>query len=214
MNTAEKIAGSYLRLNGFLLLPQFTIFHGDQHGHVDWVGLRAAGSKEIVGTMTFPTDDRFFQAIPPESCPCPRETLLGVAAEVRTNNRLDEPRTTQVDYVRQFLNGSTVIAVAFSESRDGPTWSDHCMEIGNIYALRWIIDERIRWMDQNCRSLTKSGSWTWSEDALADFLILQRYGAFGQAEPGAAPDPASRRTFRDVRLTRAGRPGDPGRSAS
>lgn len=61
------------------------------------------------------------------------------------------------------------------------------MEIGNEYALKWIF-ERVRWMDQNHSGLTKSGSWPWSEDALAEFLVLHRYGAFKQAEPGAPRD--------------------------
>ena len=61
------------------------------------------------------------------------------------------------------------------------------MEIGNEYALRWIF-ERVRWMDKNHSGLTKSGSWPWREDALAEFLVLHRYGAFKQAEPGAAAD--------------------------
>ena len=39
MNAAEKIAATYLRLNGFLLVPQFTVFEGDRHSHVDLVSI-------------------------------------------------------------------------------------------------------------------------------------------------------------------------------
>lgn len=120
MNAAEKIAGAYLRLNGFLLLPQFTVFHSGYHGHVDWVGLRAAGSKEVGGNMTFPTDDEFFAAIPPGVCARPRDTLLGLVAEVRTNKRRDKPEANQVEYARNFLGGATVIEVAFAESNKPP----------------------------------------------------------------------------------------------
>ncbi len=74
MNAAEKIAASYLRLNGFLLLPHFTVFEGGYHGHVDIVGLRAAGSKEVGGGLTFPTDDKLFAAIPKE---IPRASARG-----------------------------------------------------------------------------------------------------------------------------------------
>lgn len=35
MNMAEKIAATYLRLNGFLVLLQFTVFIDGEHGHVD-----------------------------------------------------------------------------------------------------------------------------------------------------------------------------------
>ena len=188
MNTAEKIAGAYLRLNGFLLLPQFTVFLGGSHGHVDWVGLRAAGSKEVGVNMPFPTDDKFFEAIPKDICAEPRDTLLGLVAEVKTNDELDRPKADQVEYIRNFLGEATVIEVAFSESRNPPAWPNGCMEIGNGYALKWIID-RIRWMDENHdRGLTKLGSWTLSEDTLADFLVLHRYGAFKQAEPVAKAD--------------------------
>lgn len=177
MNFAEKIAGVYLRLNGFLLLPQFTVFEGGYHGHVDWVGLRAAGSREIGGNREFPTDDKFFAAIPSNICAHPRDSLLGLVAEVRTNKQRDEPQANQVKYVRTFLGGATVIEVAFSESNNPPACRDNCIEIGNNYALRWIF-ERIRWMDKNHHGLTKSGSWPWSEDAIAEFLVLNRYGAF------------------------------------
>ena len=42
MNTAEKIAVMYLRLNGFLLLPHFTVFDGNYQNHINLIGLRAA----------------------------------------------------------------------------------------------------------------------------------------------------------------------------
>jgi hypothetical protein len=48
MNGPEKIAAAYLRLNGFLLLPQFTIFDGQRHNHIDLVGVRCAASVEKV----------------------------------------------------------------------------------------------------------------------------------------------------------------------
>ncbi len=187
MNAAEKIAATYLRLNGFLLLPHFTVFEGGYHGHVDLVGLRAAGSKEGGGELTFPTDDGFFAAIPRHVCERPRDTFLGLVAEVRTNKKRDEPEAYQVDYVRNFLGGVPVLQVTFFESDKQPSWPGGCLEIGNEYALRWII-ERVRWMDKNHTGLTKSGSWPWSDDALAEFLVLYRYGAFGLSERGDAAD--------------------------
>ena len=177
MNAAEKIAGVYLRLNGFLLLPHFTVFDGDMHGHLDWIGLRAARSEEVGANVPFPTDTAFFDAIPPEVCPHPREILLGLAAEVRTNKERDRPDASQVEYVRKFLGNATVLKASFFESNHRPTWSEECIEVGNEYALKWIF-ERVAWMNENHWRLTKSGSWPWSDDALADFLVLYRYGAF------------------------------------
>ena len=75
MNPAERLAATYLRLNGFLLLPQFTSFGGGYHNHVDLLGLRAPGSVERVGTIEFPVDGAFFAAIPGALCRNPRESL-------------------------------------------------------------------------------------------------------------------------------------------
>lgn len=184
MNLAEKIAAAYLRLNGFLLLPHFTVFDGVCHGHVDLVGLRAPGSKEESGGITFPVDDKFFGAIKANVCTNPRDSLLGVVAEVRTNRSVDEPKVEQQDYVTVFLGGASVVPVAFFESMAEPIWPDRCLKVGNVYALKWII-ERIQFMDKNHRKLTKSGSWPWSDDALADLMVLHRYGAVGL--PAEAP---------------------------
>lgn len=35
MNLAEKIAGTYFRLNEFLTLSHFTAFDGNQHNHLN-----------------------------------------------------------------------------------------------------------------------------------------------------------------------------------
>jgi hypothetical protein len=184
MNLAEKTAAAYLRLNGFLLLPHFTVFDGCCHGHVDLVGLRAAGSKEESGGITFLVDDRFFGAIKANLCINPRFSLIGVVAEVRTNPSVDEPKVEQQDYVNVFLGGAPVVPVAFFESAAEPFWPDRCLKVGNSYALKWII-ERIQWMDKSHRKLTRSGSWPWSDDALADLMVLYRYGVFGR--PAESP---------------------------
>jgi hypothetical protein len=139
MNLAEKIAATYLRLNGFLLLPHFTVFGGGYHGHVDVLGLRAGGSKELAGVLTFPTDDKFFGAVPHRITESARDTSLGLVAEVRTNDSRDRPHPNQLDYVRAFLGNVPVVPVAFFESKTEPVWREECLEVGNAYAIRWIV---------------------------------------------------------------------------
>jgi hypothetical protein len=154
MNPAEKIAATYLRLNGFLLLPHFTVFEGRQHGHVDLVGLRAARSCEESRGVTFPLDESFFDAIGGVFGNDPRQIWLGLVAEVRTNNNIDRPEGAQIEYVRRFLGGVDIVPVAFSESVDPPQWSDGCVEIGNAHALLWIF-KRIAFLNDNHERLSQ-----------------------------------------------------------
>lgn len=173
MNMAEKIAATYLRLNGFLLLPQFTVFIGGEHGHVDFIGLRARGSREESAGLTFLIDDKFFVAIDRQVSANPLNEFLGLVAEVKTNRRVDFPKHQQVDYVRPFLGNVPIVLVAFSEGNLEPTWQDGCLKIGNTYALEWIF-ERASWMNERLQTLTKDGSWNLSEDALSEILVLGR----------------------------------------
>jgi hypothetical protein len=45
----------------------------------------------------------------------------------------------------------------------------------NEYAVEWIL-RRIDWVTKNLEGRTKERSWTWSEEFLANMLILKRYG--------------------------------------
>ena len=61
MNATEKLAATYLRLNGFLLLPHFTIFTGRQHSHFDLIGLHPMNGAEIGGRLQLPKDENLFR---------------------------------------------------------------------------------------------------------------------------------------------------------
>lgn len=173
MIAAEKIAATYLRLNGFLLLPQFTVFIGGDHGHVDLVGLRAKGSKEQAGQFVFPIDDKFFNAIDHLISANPLEEFLGLVGEVKTNRQKDHPQKDQVEYIKPFLGNVPVVPVFFSDAGKEPTWREDCVHVGNSYALNWIFD-RASFMNANLDKVTKGGSWTLSEDALSEILVLGR----------------------------------------
>lgn len=171
MNMAEKIAATYLRLNGFLLLPQFTVFIDGEHGHVDLVGLRAKGSKEESAGVSFITDDEFFGAIDPAVCVDPRNEFLGLVGEVKKNRQVDFPKAKQVEYVRPFLGPAPIVSVFFSAAGKSPKWTLQGLHVGTGYALEWIF-KRASWMNNNLKSWSKTGSWNLSEDALSEILVL------------------------------------------
>lgn len=181
MNIAEKLAATYLRLNGFLLLPQFTVFQGSHHGHVDLIGLRAKGSFSGFGGEPFLLDEALFGAISQTVCPEPKSVFLGVIAEVRTNEEIDRPKAEQVRYVQEFLGGVPMAKVAFWGSNGPPICVNGFIQIGNTHAIEWVI-RRLRSM-QAMGGLTKSGSWTLSEEMLADIMVLDQMGAFHASTP-------------------------------
>ncbi len=176
MNLAEKLAATYLRLNGFLVIPHFTAFDGRQHNHIDIVGLRAPRSQEVVGSMTLPTDDKLFNNISNLIGRSSREVPLGIAVEARTNENRDEASDEHISYVSKFLGGIPVIRLAFFDGEHTVHQSNQCIDVGLNYAGLWI-QGRIDWMlapERNFK-LTKTGSWNWSESFLSDFLGLRKF---------------------------------------
>ncbi len=180
MNTAEKIAATYLRLNGFLLLPHFTVFEGGYHRHVDLIGLRAAGSVEVANGRELVVDNQFFDAVA-QLISLPKEIYLGLVAEVRTNDNRPEMTADRVHYVQPFLGETKIAPVRFYDSAGNPKVQGDVVTVDIRYALRWILD-RIRSMNDGPPPLTKDGSWTWSEESLSDILVLFRYG-FLRSDP-------------------------------
>lgn len=180
MNLAEKLAATYLRLNGFLLLPEFTVFDAHGYDHVDLVGLRAAGSVECVQEgrnelCEFPVDEELFVQIA-ERVINPKDKLLGVAAEVKTNQKRDRIHPDFLAYLRKFLGGAETVRIVFRETNTDFVWASDHLQIGHAYVIDWML-YRIAEMDKTLDGKTKVGSWTWSESALSDFLALHKLGA-------------------------------------
>ena len=175
MNTAEKIAGTYLRLNGFFLLPQFTVFDGTRHNHIDLVALRAANSEERVDDVVLPVDDQLFETVS-IFIDNPKSNHFGAIVEVRTNENRDIPTNEHFVYTSRFLGGLPSVRLSFYEFDDNnPVPSENSINIGNRYAIGWILD-RINWMQGQHMRLAKEGSWHLSEEWLADILVLNRLG--------------------------------------
>ena len=176
MNTAEKLAATYLRLNGFLLLPHFTIFTGNDHNHVDVVGFRPANSSEIAFGDSLPRDKVFSDQLSNELGNDSNCIPVGVIGESRSNLNRDRISAEHVDYVSSFLGGVKPVRVAFCQARTKIRRDERGLRVSLRYAYDWI-QERItdleqRWRGQ--RRLSKTGSWELSEEFLADLLWLRR----------------------------------------
>src|SRR2546430_337732 len=112
-NTPEKIAGLYLRLNGFLQLPLFTLFYEDRYGQIDIVALRAGNSVEKAMGVEFIVDDDFFKTCKSEALPDPKATTFGLVAEVRGNKARKAPDVEYAGYASSLLGGVPVVRVSF-----------------------------------------------------------------------------------------------------
>ena len=174
MNSPEKIAGVYLRLNGFFLLPQFTLFDGQYHTHIDILGLRPPASTERCGELIFPLDDALFEYIERQVKDW-KNRPVAVIAEVKGNKEKVNPGEGHSKYINHFLGGSDQIKMLFRNDRENISSISDVIEVPLKHALKWIF-KRIEFIDENLGKLTKEGSWTWSESFLSDILYMKRLG--------------------------------------
>jgi hypothetical protein len=188
MNIGEKIAGAYLRLNGFLLLPNFTTFLGD-HNHADLVGFRVANSAEIVEApsdipgeeprrTTLLTDDKLFELLTAILGSDARKINVGLIGEVKANRVRDNLPEAHARYVKDFLGGIQPVCVSFYDLKT-PIQRDGRQLLISLHHAWNFIRKRIDWMD-NQEDIAKSGSWTLSEDSLSDILLMNEKGFLTQ----------------------------------
>lgn len=174
-NYAEKLAATYFRLNGFLLLPQFTIFpipgaaQKWRHRHLDLIGFRVGGSEEKIGVVPVWVDPELFGAISelPGYAEA-KEKTLPIAVQVKTNGERSSWPNGYEEYLSTFL-GSRPISIEVRSQRKAFAEKDGRLVIGLSHMLG-AIHERVRWM----KEYHKLESWAWSEDFLADFLSHSR----------------------------------------
>lgn len=177
MNTTEKLAATYLRLNGFLLLPHFTIFTGQQHSHIDLIGLHPMNGVERAGELALPKDDDLFDTIRNNYGLNPEHNLIGIVAEVKTNQDVEEPSPEKLNYAGRFLGNANLVPICFTDRIPDIQILNGTILIGLNYTFNWIM-YRINWMEQRRNRLSKEGSWNWSEDFLADILIFKQLGFY------------------------------------
>jgi len=157
MNSPEKIAGVYLRLNGFFLMPQFTLFDGKRHTHIDFLGLRAPQSIEMCGNLAFPLDDGLFNLLDEQVEGDSRNQLLAVITEVKGNKKKEKPGEGHIEYIDHFIGSANRIKIFFRNQGVEVSRSDDVIEIPLGYSLNWII-RRIDWIDENQEGLAKKSS--------------------------------------------------------
>lgn len=176
MNPGERLAYVYLRLNGFLLLPHFTVFGHDRGQHVDLIGLRAPNSVESVDGFEFPTDDLLFDEIA-KLVPNPRGCYLGVVCEVRTSDDEKLPSDEHAEYVSHFLGGTPVVKVSVCDYKSdiGLVMEDGVVRVPIRKIVPWFA-KRVKAINDAVDGMSKSGSWTWSSDELAELLQWQKWG--------------------------------------
>ncbi len=95
MNTPEKIAQAYLRLNGFFTIPHFTILK-EQGGHIDFLAVRLGGSLEKVGVdsnqTTLKIDENLLSKLDVN-----KEDTIGLIIEVKGSKR-ESAKIDDIDF--------------------------------------------------------------------------------------------------------------------
>ena len=177
METTEKIAFLYLRFNGFFLMPHFTVFGVEKGKHVDVLGIRPAGSEEKVGRNLLSRDEEFINKLGGHA-----EDII-LWAEVGTGSRRDLfPERKEAYCVRIFGGKDQLKKVYFDFNRQE---EDLAYENGIVIVpagrCRKIILERFYQMESEpiktkLNEMTKTGSWNWSDEFLADLLYLRKIG--------------------------------------
>lgn len=177
METTEKIAFLYLRFNGFFLMPYFTVFGVEKGRHLDVLGIRLAGSEEKVGENLLSRDEEFINRLRGYE----EDTILW--AEVGTGSRRDLFPERKEAYCKRIFGGKDQLKKVyfdFDKQQEDLVYKDGIL-IVPAGRCRKIILDRFSQMESEpvknkLNEMTKTGSWKWSEDFLADLLCLRKTG--------------------------------------
>ena len=180
MNTPEKIAQSYLRLNGFFTIPHFTILK-ENGGHIDLLAVRLGGCIEKVGVdsnqRSLSIDDDLLSKLGVNE-----DETIGLIIEIKGGKndsaRVDE---LQFTYAKLFFGNINIIKKVGFENRTSLeilTRNDHII-ITLKYCMRFIKSrfrqlKSIKQEFRGRRLLSKEGSWTLWEDFLSDLIYLEK----------------------------------------
>lgn len=182
MNCPEKIVGTYLRLNGFFLLPHFTVFDGESHTHVDFLAMRPPGGRERCGKEEFIIDEVFFECLNLTIQGDALNRLLGVVAEVKGGRIGKLPRGDHLNYAKNMFGPEAVLVqISFALDNKAIIVNGDAIAVSIEHAMNWVIN-RFNWMKNNLGRLSKEGSWTWSEVFLSDLLYLKKIGFVNAAD--------------------------------
>lgn len=180
MNTPEKIAQAYLRLNGFFTIPYFTILK-EKKGHIDLLAVRLGGSIEKVGVdsnqRSLSIDDNLLSELDVNE-----DETIGLIIEIKGGEndsaKVDE---LQYAYAKLFFGNINIIKKVGFENRTNfeiLTRNDHII-ITLKYCMRFIKRRfsQLKSIEQEFKGrglLSKEGSWTFWEDFLSDLIYLEK----------------------------------------
>ena len=178
METTEKIASLYLRLNSFFLMPQFTVFIRKKQRHVDVLGVRLRNSTEEVNGTRLAIDEEFIEMLDGF------EEDVYLWSEVGTGRSFPEEKEA---YCRKIFGGpDTLKKVYFDFRKDRENLqkgNDDILVVPAGRCKKFILErfaqmesEPVRSKLKRLTNVTKEGSWSWSEQFLADMLYLRKKG--------------------------------------
>ena len=179
MNTPEKIAQAYLRLNGFFTIPHFTILN-EQWRHIDLLAVRLSGSSEKIGIesnqTTLKIDENLLSKLGIN-----KDDTIGLIIEVKGGREHAKINDTKFAYGKLFFGSiSPIKKIGFEnmENLEIIKRNDHVI-ISLKYCIKFIKERfsKLKSIKQAFRGsgmLSKEGSWSFSEEFLSDLIFLEK----------------------------------------
>lgn len=169
VNIAEEYAALYLRLNGFLVLPNFT--HLSHSGHAkesDIIGLRCPNSIEKVNGDIFPIDNSLFS-----NDMMNKSEVIPIICEVKGGTQKPKFQANKIRYIKNFFGdlGENIIFMGVSQAYDSPikTMSNGTTRI-NI-GLSYIISCTKGLIRRRAQICNKRQSWYLNEGLLQELIF-------------------------------------------
>ena len=180
MNTPEKIAQIYLRLNGFFTISHFSVLQ-DEWTHIDFLAVRLGRSMEKVGKgkegIPLKIDNDFL-----EKLDASHDDTIGLVVEVKGGNGRAKVTSAAFEYAKPFFGkASKLRKVGFEDVGGKIQKQDDHIIVPMSYCLTFVKKrfQEIETIDCELRGsgrLTKEGSWYLSEEFLSDLLFLKKVG--------------------------------------
>ena len=172
MNVAEELTGVYLRLNGFLLLHNFTHL-STNGGHVketDIIGIRCPNSRALVNGTELMIDERLFS----ENL-LRKNEVTPIIVEVKGGPEAPIFNLEKIQYISNFFGdfGPHIDLIAVSDNFDTPMRVERDIphiQIGIDYIKNQVRDL----IAQRAEISNKLGSWNLSEGLLQTLIFYER----------------------------------------
>jgi hypothetical protein len=181
MLAPEKIASAYLRLNGFFLMPYFTILLQPDCRHVDFLGVHV-GSTEKIGPpqVELSLDRELFELLGTRT----GEHFVVIAEVKGTEDASDAPLVSDEHfaYVKKMFTGMKIKRLGFEKTGSGIHEEQGHTIVSLSHCLSFIefrfIEAKAIASQLECHHWTKTKAWSWHEEFLSDLLFLHNLGCF------------------------------------